>query len=49
MTTENRELLQRAAGILEGLLLTAKDDVSNALEIVVCHIDKVLEKEVCNG
>lgn len=45
MTIENRELLIRAVGILEGLLFTTSDGVSDALELVVTYIDKVLEED----
>ena len=45
MTTENRELLIRAVGILEGLLFTTSEGVSDALELVVNHIDKVLGED----
>ena len=44
MKTESRELLIRTVGILEGLLLTTDDGVSNALEIAVNHIEEVLEE-----
>lgn len=42
MTTDNRELLIRAVGILEGLMIATTDGVSDALELVVAYIDKVL-------
>ena len=45
MTTENREALIRAVGILEGLMFATTDGVSDALELVVNNIDKVLEDD----
>lgn len=45
MTTEIRELLIRAVGILEGLLFTAQDGASDSLEHVVKHIEKLLGED----
>lgn len=45
MTTENRELLIRAVGILEGLMFATTDGIGDALELVATHIDKVLEED----
>lgn len=42
MTQNDRETMQRAIGILEGVLFTSTDGVSNALEVVVNMLDCVM-------
>lgn len=46
MTQKSRETLQRAAGLLEGLIVATNDGASAMLEAVVTMIDDVLEAEV---
>jgi hypothetical protein len=43
LSHEDRETLQRAVGILEGLMATTKDGVSDMLELVIMMIDEVLK------
>ena len=48
MTSENRETLQRAVGIIEGLAVSGdvSDAVNGMLEAVISMIDEVLKQEV---
>ena len=43
MNHEDRETMQRAIGILEGLLFTLTDGVGNALESVVAMLECVMK------
>ncbi|MBQ7847453.1 MAG: hypothetical protein IJ344_04120 [Clostridia bacterium] len=46
MTDENRELLIRVQGILEGVSITAESEkVSEALTVAIEILDTVLEQE----
>ncbi len=43
LSHEDRETLQRAVGILEGLMGVTKDGVSDMLEVAITMIDEVLK------
>lgn len=45
MTSENRELMQRAIGILEGASYGASERVQDAIALASDMLDQVLEKE----
>ena len=45
MTQENRETMQRAMGIIEGVSFGASDSVQNALALATELIDSVLNSE----
>ena len=47
MTQESRETLQRAAGVLQGLMVSGdlSDAIANTLEATSIMIDEVLNKE----
>lgn len=47
MTQENRETLQRAVGVLQGLMVSGdlSDAIANTLDGVAAIIDEMLEKE----
>lgn len=45
MTLKNKETIQRALGIIEGVAFGACDDAAAALGVAVEMIDGVLDKE----
>ena len=45
MTQENRETMQRAMGIIEGVSFGASERVQNALACVIDMLDDVLKSE----
>ncbi len=45
MSNENRETIQRALGILEGVGFCADTRVQDAIDLVVNMISEVLDKE----
>lgn len=45
MQKEDRELLLRTAGIVDGLFMTAPEEMKDALEIISNNIDYVLTHE----
>ena len=49
MTQENRETIQRALGILEGVSYGAEERVQDAISLAVGMISAVLDKEEKNG
>ena len=49
MTAENKEILTRAAGIIEGLYFTASEGQKDAFERVMEMLNGVLERETNAG
>jgi hypothetical protein len=45
MTQENRETMQRAMGIIEGVSFGSSERVQNALACVIAMLDDVLRSE----
>ena len=45
MTQNNRESIQRAVGIIEGVSFVVSEKVQDALVVVIEILDAVLEKE----
>lgn len=43
MTQNDRETMQRAIGILKGVLFTSTDGIGNAMEAVIDMLDCVLK------
>lgn len=48
MTNDNRETIQRALGILEGVAYGAAERVQDAISLAVDMISEVLDKEANN-
>jgi hypothetical protein len=49
MTRENRESMQRAIGIIEGISWAANSKVQDALSVACEILDEVLKNEVENA
>ena len=49
MSNENRETIQRALGILEGVAYGAAERVVDAISLAVEMISEVLDKEANDG